>query len=958
MPNQNIFQQRIRPVLPRILQEERVFVYVPQATSSTAGIAYFPEEEFTIATDGKVTLKWPMRLQIENNTVNDPLKTMARTKFSSDEFVHTDEQVTITHPTTKVSYTNTTSSLKFKRVAQDLFTKPGFMFVSDNDFEKEEVDSGDVKDPGRYVRYKLKKNNPLEQASLVKLNAQDFNYTDEATIRWPYADNMNSGTNRTDGRGLVKIRTNSQDYLKYDDGYLALDKTKLLADTDVKPTYGDPNFAGHENYLTDAGFAKRDTTGHVLLKLTKDAIGLGNVENRSFANYEYDDFGQGIKDHFTNEFNKKLDKTTWNKLFDDWKEPSSATVQKVITDLRDEDEAIRDAMRTNRQFLGFFEDAEDLRNTYEPGEWTFGSTAFVRDTKTYWRVRATNVNKMIDSGVPTKADVPDDALKSHSWYRVGVRDGSKVYQWDGSKFNLVKDALKWVDAVVANAEDIDPYIKGHAKEHFFVNFKLGCRETGKVIRWTGNEWVDAGDMYYEWADAYITTLAWNTFVENDPSVIKPDGIASTGSSGKWLNSDHVHPTDQTRLAKAVFDATNITVLSEFTKNADTDFKVSFENGGDKTVNIPFVRVSQNLHNWNGQSVFTDTEESIDHYWAGTKEEYLAQKEDAANGTTFIVNDGEDFIVEDFLEKEDLDDAGITINPGYSYERFIITTTNDAPNLLGSPLTFTVETAYTGQKRYKVASALPKAAVDGQILIVDKTSANPQLGVYANKDINNQTVLGLTKDGKIVQTIESDYIKGGKTLTANRLAVAVNDRTLKPLTAIDTVDGGLIVADGTGAIKSTSFTAGGKLLQTAGEHGEKLAAEVEVSKLVKTTKDDEFNDLGIIVSDGVGGVRRQDLGTKENQLVVTDGANGLKELTLANETFVFISNEGKVISYPATTADAGKVLTAQSNGKIALQNLPAYPTYLPVTSLNKNTTTGTTLSFGETSSFKEGVLYLW
>lgn len=85
MPNQNIFQQRIRPVLPRILQNERVFVYVPKASNTSAGVAYFPDEEFTVASDGKVTLKWPMSLQIENTNVNDPLKTLARAKLSEDE---------------------------------------------------------------------------------------------------------------------------------------------------------------------------------------------------------------------------------------------------------------------------------------------------------------------------------------------------------------------------------------------------------------------------------------------------------------------------------------------------------------------------------------------------------------------------------------------------------------------------------------------------------------------------------------------------------------------------------------------------------------------------------------------------------------------------------------------------------------------------------------------------------
>src|SRR5699024_2033177 len=117
------------------------------------------------------------------------------------------------------------------------------------------------------------------------------------------------------------------------------------------------------------------------------------------------------------------------------------------------------------------------------GEWTYGSTAYVVDTKSYWKVRASNVNKVVTGRSPTKSDVPDSAIKSTT-YRVGRRDTNEVYQWNGSTFNLVSDlALQWVDIVVANEEDIQPYIDGHASEHFVEGFRLGCRETGKVLEY-------------------------------------------------------------------------------------------------------------------------------------------------------------------------------------------------------------------------------------------------------------------------------------------------------------------------------------------------------------------------------------------------------------------------------------------------------------------------------------------
>ena len=959
MPNQNIFQQRIRPVLPRILQDERVFVYVPKASTDAAGIASFEEEQFSVNTVGKVTLKWPMSLQIENNTVNDPLQTMARTKLSSDEFVHAlgpdDEPIKIVHPLTGKIYTNKNSALKFKRTGQNVFNKPGFMMVDNNDFEATELESADPQDPGRYVKYTLKKNNPLEQPSLVKLNSQDFAYNNgEATIRWPYAHDPASGTNRTNQYGLVKIKPNSEGYLKFDEGYLDLDYTKLKADTDAIPTYGgkDDGFDDYDNFVTPEGFAVRDAQGHILLKLTKDAIGLGNVDNVSFADYKYDDFGPDIKQHFEEEFDKKLDKTTWNNLFDDWSEPAGTTVEKVFGDLRAEDESIRDAMRTNRAFLGFFEDEYDLENTYKAGEWVFGSTAYVRSTKSYWRVRTSNVNKVIEGRLPTKSDVPDDAIDKTT-YRVGRRDTNEVYQWDRNKFMLTDSILDWVDAVVMNEEDIQPYIEGHAKEHFFTGFRLGCRETGAVIQFNGNEWVPSGTLQYEWADTYITTLAWNTFIETDPSALKPDGIANVGTSGKWLSSDHVHPTDETRLAKAVFDATNVTVQSEFNNNSSNDFKFAFTDGGDKIVNIPYVRTAKALHNWNGQTDFIDSEESENYYWAGTQQEYEDQVANVKDGTVMVVDDGENFIAEDLLQKQDLDAAGILIYTGHQTDRFVITTVTEAPDILNTPLTVTLT-----NNRYKIKSLLPQGVQDGQIVITSvKDGLNPTYDVYSSTDKTQQTVLGLTADGQLIETPEGKYLTTDG-LDNKKLVIAKgNGRNVESLNSIDTVDGGIIVADGTGAIKSTSFTSAGKLLQTAGTNGEILAAEIAVNTLVRANPA-EFTEMGIVVSTGTGKVERQDLGELEGQLIVTDGVHGFRAEQLEAESLIYVNNAGKVSAFPATANDAGKVLTVQSNGKFAVQNLPAMSTHLPVTSLGANITTGTRLSFGQTSVFEEGVLYLW
>lgn len=55
----NIFQQRIKPVTPKVLENERIFVYVPKATTKEAGIAYYNPDDFTVSNLGQVSVKWP-----------------------------------------------------------------------------------------------------------------------------------------------------------------------------------------------------------------------------------------------------------------------------------------------------------------------------------------------------------------------------------------------------------------------------------------------------------------------------------------------------------------------------------------------------------------------------------------------------------------------------------------------------------------------------------------------------------------------------------------------------------------------------------------------------------------------------------------------------------------------------------------------------------------------------------
>lgn len=107
-----------------------------------------------------------------------------------------------------------------------------------------------------------KYNDPFNKLSFVKLNNDDFekNESDFVQIKWPFAYNK-SGSSRANGFGLMKIRDNSADYLKFDEnGNLILDYDKLAntlgSNTSIEAHNNDP--ASHP-YILNLLDTKVDT---------------------------------------------------------------------------------------------------------------------------------------------------------------------------------------------------------------------------------------------------------------------------------------------------------------------------------------------------------------------------------------------------------------------------------------------------------------------------------------------------------------------------------------------------------------------------------------------------------------------------------------------------------------------------------------------------------------------------
>lgn len=121
-----------------------------------------------------------------------------------------------------------------------------------------------------------KYNDPFNKLSFVKLNNDDFekNDSDFIQIKWPFAYDK-SGSSRANGFGLMKIRDNSADYLKFDEnGNLILDYDKLAntlgSNTSIEAHNSDPASHPYILNLLDNKLDKRSKYGSFYIDINDD----------------------------------------------------------------------------------------------------------------------------------------------------------------------------------------------------------------------------------------------------------------------------------------------------------------------------------------------------------------------------------------------------------------------------------------------------------------------------------------------------------------------------------------------------------------------------------------------------------------------------------------------------------------------------------------------------------------
>ena len=690
---------------------------MPTTTGDQKGMASFNPKDFS-APNGRVSLRWPLDMLVQD--LADPTSRPSMTKVLPDEFRSTLVNTKITNPVTGIEYTSPKAEIKLNRENRNAQIRPDLVMLSD-DFEPISTMGPNNES---YNMYRIKRQNPLTTPTIAQLHSLDFNYTESLVeVNWPLAHNPVPG-NKVNDYGLVKIGPYQSSNLKFDNqSRLQVDldqlKISLSGHLATRPLYGEANIANwpdRDTYLnTNTGLAKRDAQGNTLISLTKEAIGLSKLDNRNFTERQYAEFSEAMKSHFDIQFGLKLNKDLWdgpNGAFRDWQPLSNETntVQKWFRNLEEENNSLWNSISTLRKFLGFFPTPTELNTLHTPKAILFGASAYVTSTDTYWSV------SWIDD---TRYD-----------YRFREHDG------------------------IESLTDMT------------INDRAINLDIGEEYIWDGTSWIEDGihDEAWQWYDTAIASPSFFDQVETDANSLKPNApvaSVSVGSSGKWLHSDHVHPSDPSKINVKVLEDAQLTITTNSPGTTDfltklvetklldhagqelntedyaivdtvaelssipdpqlddeafvrytnsfyrytgaiwnyTGFSGQLVHNSISTINVPYVKTGQYLHNWKLDPFnFTQNANTNEAYWAGNVTEF----EDLdlsvlPNGSLVVVTDDEYYEPHQLALVSQIDEAGLTLEDGETTttERFAIVDNTDS--LDGKLLTIVTEEAIEGVK---------------------------------------------------------------------------------------------------------------------------------------------------------------------------------------------------------------------------------------------------------------------
>lgn len=295
---------------------------------------------------------------------------------------------------------------------------------------------------------------------------------------------------------------------------------------------------------------------------------------------------------------------------------------------------------------------------------------------------------------------------------------------------------------------------------------------------------------FVWTNSGASQATWHNIMETSAAAYQPDGTASAGDSGKWPQSNHIHPTDLTRFERVLANTMAISINADGPVDAlipATDFQVKVTSVYEDDLplvftrlNIPYVPEGQYLHNWASQPTDYDfvkgsglaTEDDYKgkflRFWVGTKQD-LADDFAGVIPDDVIVNILDDYTYKD--ETEEIytrlqvetyvtEQIGIERLRGWSRGgtldanvRYILLTTADEHEASMVPLDLSVDLAPYAKKTLQSIG-------DGDLLETESIFYN----------INGKRIITLTDSGEIglsdeeTQTSHTLYYKGKELLT--------------------------------------------------------------------------------------------------------------------------------------------------------------------------------------------------
>ena len=413
--------------------------------------------------------------------------------------------------------------------------------------------------------------------------------------------------------------------------------------------------------------------------------------------------------------------------------------------------------------------------------------------------------------------------------RVKITDyNARFGNWD-NKPEGVTTVRSWFDKLEGQDESLEETIKA-------LHSVLGVFETPAALQnaypasqellgimafvlSTETYWaVRYNSSQYEWYDTQQTSDIAG-FMEIDASAYRADGVPSAGTSRKWAQSDHRHPSDESRLAKSIYQSTNVGIISNFNNNSASDFNFNLweEEAGtylpNRQVNIPYVRKSKALHNWQGNNImFTDSQASEEYYWAGTSSQFESEKDQIKNNSLIIIDDDEDSGDQevDLVNRRMLEVQGVTIDFDEPTEQIV--TVADT-SMIGRVLTLEEVTTLKGT-RYRLKPI--DLGITNDMLIVHSYYFSPSEGItdtIKTKRIDKGALVIGGAYGAITQGVSQDLLvkaNTGRVVDGNLIIGSANNYIGSISTG--SVEGINLVADGNGALKTKTYIAG-KMIYT-------------------------------------------------------------------------------------------------------------------------------------------------